>query len=249
MKPILTLAFSVLALAGTLLSTSCWSPGPAEEPAVLEMRVYKVPGGQTQQVESALKSALTWDEQSVGDVSSGPGNTLVVVAPAEIQKGVASLVAELGDVETATEAEQVTTSYWFVVGRPLKKAPADGSGYVVSGDSSLEAVAPALRSIVEIQGPTEFSLMEQIRITALDSDHGRAHGKHSIVQQMITHAGGKISGRVQLMVGQNQLETRVALEPGQLLVMGQVGYRGRTGDVFTTDGSSEITLYYVMAPE
>jgi hypothetical protein len=29
--------------------------------------------------------------------------------------------------------------------------------------------------------------------------------------------------------------------------MGQVGYGGATGDVFDTNGSADLTLYYVMA--
>lgn len=250
MKPILTFTFSILAIAGTVLSTSCWDPRAGAEPAeVLEMRVYKVPEGQTEAVQSVLRSALAWGDTPVGRVSAGPGNTLVVVAPAEIHKGVADLIGKLDDVDTTPDLKQVTVSYWMIVGRPLAEAPSDGRGYVVEGDSSLAAVAPALEAIAETQGPTEFSLMEQIRITTLNSDRGRAHGRNSIVEQRLTDVDGRLTGDVQMIVGQNQLETRVALDAGQLLVMGQVGYRGRPGDVFETDGSSEITLYYVLSGE
>jgi hypothetical protein len=250
MKPILTLALSILAVAGTALSASCWDRGAEAAAAeVLEMRVYSVPAGQSKEVQSMLKSALVWGDNPVGRVSSGPGDTLVVVAPAKIHAGIAGLVGELGKmgkVGNPPDVKQVTVNYWMIVGRPIEKAPS-GKGYVVSGDSRLTSVEPALATIVQTQGPMEFSLMERVQITTLNSGRGRAHGRTSIIEQRISDVGGRLTGDVQLIVGQNQLETRVALDPGQLLVMAQVGYRGKTGEVFDGPGSDDITLYYVMA--
>ena len=246
MKPILTLAFTLFAIAGTVLSASCWDRGAeAAASETLEMRVYTVPKGQSQEVQSMLKSALVWGDNPVGRVSAGPGDTLVVVAPAQIHAGVAGLVSELAKVDSKPELKQVTVEYWMIVGRPIDSPPSEG--YAVSGDSRLTAVEPALEAIVGTQGPMEFSLMERVQITTLNSDHGRANGRNSIIEHRISDVGGRLTGDVQLIVGQNQLQTRVALDPGQLLVMGQVGYRGRVGDVFDTDGSADITLYYVMA--
>jgi len=246
MKRIFTWPLSFLAVAGTILSASCWdtTPRTAVSEAV-EMQVYEVPAGQSEQVRSMLRSALGGDNP-VGRVTTGPGNTVVVVAPAQIHEGVRGLISGLDAVDTTADLLQVTISYWMIVGRPLEKAPADGS-YVVSGDSRMTAVESALETIAGVQGPTEFTLLEQIQITALNSDRGSAHGRHAAVEQHISDIGGQVTGDVSLRVGQNHLLTRVTLDPGQLLVMGQVGYRGATGDVFDTNGSADLTLYYVMA--
>jgi len=247
MKALATICLSILAVAGTALSTSCWTAPPqTAAPEPVEMKIYTVPASHHDQARSMLRYALGGDNP-IGKVSTGPGNSLVVVAPPKVHEGVATLIQELGTMDTSSEHLQVTTAYWMIVGRPLKQGASGGRGYVVEGDSSLDAVAPALETIVATQGPTEFSLMEHVQITALNTDRGRAHGRNSIIEQRLTDIDGRITGDVSMIVGQNQIDTRIAIEPGQILVMGQVGYRGRVGDVFETDGSSEITLYYVMA--
>lgn len=237
---------ALLAVAGTILSASCRDSAPRDAAsAAVEMKVYAVPALRSDEVRSMLQSALGGDNP-VGRVTPGPGDTLVVVAPAQVQEGVRGLISGLDAVEPKAEPLQLTISYWMVVGRPLQKAPPDGPGYVVSGDSKLTAIESALATIVATQGPTEFTLMEKVQITALNSDRGIARGRRASVEQRISEVDGRVTGDVAVHVGGNALDTRIALESGQLLVMGQVGYSGGMGDAFDTEGSDDLTLYYVI---
>ncbi len=61
-----------------------------EEQAVLQS--YEVPPEYRQQLRVMLKSALYDSESPVGRVESGPGSTMLVVAPPRIQTGVRQML-------------------------------------------------------------------------------------------------------------------------------------------------------------
>ena len=82
---------------------------------------------------------------------------------------------------------------------------------------------PALEAILKTAGPTRFRLLETRSVRSLDGEMGATEGRSGAIEQRISEAEGVLVGDIQLHLRAAELRTRVRLDPGQLLVLGEVG--------------------------
>ncbi|MEZ4452618.1 MAG: hypothetical protein R3B09_24375 [Nannocystaceae bacterium] len=254
-----------LALAGLLACQPTPNPTPAPTPPPAAttgptaasddtplLRTYAVPQEQSRAIESALRDALRTGNElpPLGTVERLPDGRLVVVAPAGVQEGVAALLRDL-DPEKAAPVRTAELQYWIVVGEPSAEA---------EGVDAVPDIAPALRAVVESQGPMKFRLFEQMRLSSLLDDRAEAEGARMEAKQFVTEVGGRLVADLNLKVATldrepgalnslcahnrcKELRSRVHLDPGQLLIVGQssVLFDAKAG----ADARAS-TLFYVV---
>lgn len=213
----------------------------ADEPL---LRTYTVPPEHTRSIVRALQSALSTgkDLPPHGTIEELPNGQLVVVAPVGIHDGIAELIKGLGATRPPP-AHTATFNYWVVVGEPAAEA---------SGLDTPE-LAPALQAIVREQGPMKFSLLEQAQLATLVDESAKAQGDRMEVRQVVTEVGGRLVADIDLDVDVNpeydpnarcsrgmckSFRTRVHVNPGQLLVVGQTGIVG--------PGGAPRSLFYLV---
>jgi hypothetical protein len=238
-----------LAIVAVLLPLVACSGAEARDEAApeVELRVYQVPEAYKNEIWRQLRDALeTSSESPVGRVARGPRDTLLVTAPANIQENVEQLLHDLAELGDPPPPEPVVLSYWMVLGRPGNET---GPPLTNAGRTNLDAIEPALREIVSTDGPTEFLLIDQIRLASMGGDRSAASGSEAQVEQRTAVRNGRIVAELQLTLHGNRMETQVVLEPRQLLVLGHAGYRGPMPHAFEDDEDSYVTLYYVVTGE
>src|SRR5205085_12243923 len=125
-------------------------------------------------------------------------------------------------------------SYWLVIGKKSKDAGA------VPAD--LSEIAPALQAIQKSDGPVSFSSFEKLTLLSQsDESAEQQSGRHTFIRQRATLHEKNVIADLKLQNGGQQLETRVQIAPGQLLVLGQSGWAG-SGPGPAPDDS---TLYWI----
>lgn len=234
-------------------------PGSAEP---LVLRTYEVPPDRQDDIREMLQSALGAGESGIVRVTNGPRGTVLVVAPSRIQADISQILD--GGLEAPPAAGPITLTYWFVVGRPLDRAP-DDRPYALAGSTDDSRLDPVLREIAAVEGPTEFSLIEQIQLTSMNRHDGMVTGPFGEVRQRATTSGAGIVADVSIFFGlngprgSNNLDSQLLLEPGQFVVMGQSGLDdgepmsastvgSSPQDVFSNDRTEDLhTLYYVIS--
>lgn len=228
---------TIASLAAAALLLACSTPGVAEDAPEVELRTYSVPHGFENEVRSMLRTALGTDESRVGRASLGPAGKLLVVAPPGVQEGVAELIRELAELESAPPTPvPVTMTFWLIVGDPSVTLDAD-SGYSVKG-RGLDDIAPALEQISQTQGAQEFELLERLRLSSTGDDWARVRGLHAQIEQRAAAVQDSIVADLRLLMRQYSLSTQVKLKPGQFVVLGQSGYE-----------QDQLALYYVITSD
>jgi hypothetical protein len=196
------------------------------DPPELQLRTYKVPPGSGQQLRGLLHGVLFLEkDKSVGRVSVSPDGQLVVLGSPQVQKGVEQLVADFPAVRRTPATIQI--EYWLLRGRPGpgKDAP------------ELQAIAPAVKAIAG-QGASQLEPIESLRLQTLSDEYGKIQGRTLEVQQTASLVDGKVVADLRLSRhhGNGRLETRLQLQPGQLVVLGESGEGEEPGS----------SLYYVV---
>ncbi|WP_434427889.1 hypothetical protein [Nannocystis pusilla] len=220
-------------------------PATSDEPL---LRTYAVPPEQSRSIEQALASALSSgkDLPPLGTVERLPDGRLVVVAPPGIQDGVAALIAGL-DPSKAPPVRTAELDYWIVVGEPAQAA---------EGVDTVPDIAPALQAIVASQGAMRFRVHESMHLSSLVDDRAEADGARMWARQTVSEVSGRLVADLELSVAQskdrgnpkvcaddcNHLKSRVHLDPGQLLVVGQAGLE--SSDAKAQPGPK--TLFYIV---
>jgi len=244
---------STLALGFLAALTGCGARStPAEQPAPpITLQAYSVPPGYAQELRSTVRQVL----EGIGRAEIGPGGQLLVTGPPLVQAGVQQLVRQLEQQPPPPPPTPVTLTYWIIAGRP-QAAPVHtgasalpvhpGDGYSVTGYDMLADAAPALREIAASQGPTDFMLIERLRLSSIGDQRARTSGAIATVQQRAAALADGIVAEIQLQFpGRGySLETEARLVAGHFLVLGQSGYRSDLGPKL--DGAS---LYYVVASD
>lgn len=215
----------------------------------VELKTYTVPHGFESEVRSMLRNALGSGESRLGRVDIGPAGKLVVVAPAGIQAGVDQFIRELSDLgEAPPRSVPVTLTYWILAGRPL--AGAKPAQFSVVGRDALADVTPALEQIATAQGPTEFTLVERLRLTSVGDQEAQAGGRHATLRQRAGLVQGNIVADLSIRVRQYSMTTQVKLEPDQFIVLGQTGFSpNRDFAGLEWANEPDLTLYYVIATD
>lgn len=255
-KTVLLIATVGILAASTLVGCGLWMfrepppmmgmAGAAGTTEPVELRTYEVPSAIRNDLSDMLRSALGSGDSRLGRVTDGPGGTVIVVAPPLIQAGIEQLLN--ADFEASPVASPIKLTYWLLVGRP---AESGATPFSVVGRSGLSQLEPVLAEIATAQGPTEFSLLEHIQLTSMSQDLGQASGRVGQVRQTATRAGDQIVADVTISLNNgNMFRSRVMLETGQFLVLGQAGFAGDWVEVFPdARGYDELTLYYVMTAD
>lgn len=252
-----TLTPLVILLAATTLLLGGCRGGKDLDPHEMQIRTYRAPEGvDARQLRSYLAGSLNTGEQSLGTVKTYPDGSLVVTAPLSVHEGIEDLLNEMarrGPRQPEPAPASVTISYLFLLGRPVAgKAHATEATPALRQDKEIQ---PVLDEIVKAQGGMEFHLLEKLRLKSLDSgDHAEIRGRRVAVQQKVfSHESADRLADIKVTIFgsrgvQHTLESRVKLEPGRYVVLGQTAYNGQGHDIEGLDTESEdLMLYYVIS--
>lgn len=247
---------SAIVLAAVLLATGCChepvSPPPIpattgsieEESPEYVLRSYEVPEGYGQEISSTLANLLDLNDQQVGGVTLAPNNRVLVVASEPIQAGVAELLDNLDLDDPAALESSIRVDYWLVLGQPAESE---------SNTQGFAEIAPALAEISSAQGPMTFVLLDRLTLLSTEYSRASANGRHLSVRQGHRRVGDDLVLELSVDSGNNSITTAARVRPGQLTVLGQVGYRPDTfrppspGDGDTSaDQMDDGMLFYVI---
>jgi len=222
---------------------------PSLEKEASTLRSFTLPERGADQTFDLLKDALEFGPrddrgnviQPVARVVRGPGNEMIVLGPQRIQDGVQSLLGQLSAAKMPAEkpTKTIEVTYWLVRGlrADATEVPAD-----------LESASKALEAVVTDHGPLRFQLVERAFIRAVAGSDGEAKGRYLRLQQQLdVRDDGQIVGWVRFGALSGELDTRVALGDGQLLVVGETG---SGSDAFPElgleSGTTPAALFYIV---
>ncbi len=254
-----TFVVGAAVIVGCSMLVGCDSGGNRgtadDTPAPAELRTYAVAPELKAEMLRMLRLAVERGT-GLGWVTDGPGDTLIVVAPARIQSGIADMLDAGFTPSPAPSSVKLT--YWLLVGRPLDTGNEPAS-FRVAGSRRLNHLEPVMTQLVAAQGSSEFALLEEIQVLSMVQDQGQATGKTAQVEQTVTQAGERIVAYVSIALPTTRysFESQVSLRPEQYLVVGQVGlddsqvgfFRPDVGPFPDSRAEDDLTLYYVMMAE
>jgi hypothetical protein len=195
----------------------CGASPVASEVAAVELRTWDLPAGFSERLVASLNRALTRagdDAEPIGRATTGPGGTLVVVAPPRVLDGVDALVTRATSGPAATAPRGVEIAYWVV--RGVEQA---------GDDPRLAEIAPALELIVASDGPMRFELDGSRVLRTLEGEKGTLDGSDGIdVEQVASFEPGSDVVIADLAVHipeVTELRTRVAAPSGETVVLAQ----------------------------
>lgn len=241
--------FLFAVITTTFALTACAPPpspavAAAAEPE-LEMAVYDAPGGSAQQLRSVLQQAFARNEQAppVARATVTPDGRILVVGPKSVQRGVAELFKSLKATPPAPP-RTIEIKYWLVLGKP------GGDGAV---PKELNEISAALQAVSSAQGGLSFEPLESLTVRSLQEEWAEANGRTVNVKHEASVGPGGLIARIQINpTGPAELHTRVMLEAGQTLVLGESGFEVRPGDlpgeVKPGSGPDSRKLFYVVRP-
>lgn len=211
--------------------------GAKSKPNELILRTYEVPPSRAEEVASVLSHALRTnkDTPNRGTVNRLDDGRLVVLASRAVQEGIAQTCADLVKRPAPPAPATVELSYWLVVG-----SNADSN----NSEPPPPLLQPALEQITKQDGVSNFSLIEATRIASLSTARGATRSGATEYEQRATVVGKTILADVDIESQGTSLETRISLNPGQLVVLGQ-SYVKRPG----ADGVRGKRLYYIVRGE
>ena len=206
----------------------------------MELQIYEVPQGTAGDLRTALARVLgnvnDAKEPATGRVTVTPDGRMVVLAPEKVQAGVRAIVEQVSKRPSVPPA-RIDMNYWFVLAKKIP--PADKAELPVE----LAEIKPALDELVRTQGPMQFRTLEHLKNSTIAGEHGRVDNGESVsASHDVSTTSGVVLARVSLNTGRRNIDTTVQLKPGQLVVLGQSGWK----DKDAKDGAEEQTLFYVM---
>ena len=245
-----------LALLAALVIVAACGRDSSGDPEDVELMSYAVPEGyNAREWRDMLRGALTLGDHKIGGVRLGPGNTLVVTAPRSVQAGVEKLLKELesrGPIAGPTH-ESVSVNYWVLVGRPLASGDPGSPVRIGSGRRiSLEKLSPVLDQIASAQGPMEFHLLEQLTLTSIDDQQSaEIRGRYvRLNQRVMKDDAGQRLADISLSIPGHQVESRVKLDPGKFVILGQTAFNAQRGSVPAgLNQAEDLMLYHEISAD
>ncbi|MBI4914657.1 MAG: hypothetical protein HY825_02325 [Acidobacteria bacterium] len=221
--------------------------GAAERPADPGRPVlatYPLPRGLGERVVGLLRDLLVEGEHPIGRVTLAPGDRVIVVAPESIQEGVSETMKSLADAPPPPPPATIQLHYWLVLGRPAAQA---------SGMERLGEGAVAMDAIMRSQGPLDLRLVDEVRLASMEGEWAEVGGRKAHIEQRVARIGDRVIADLNVGAVGN-LRTRVQLEPGKFVVLGQVGYDEHEAALaYVGPGAPEpvqdALLYYVVRAE
>ena len=234
-------------VACSALSGCGWQEGVAGgEAESIELRTYRVPPARQEELIEMLYEALGMGtEAPIGRAAKGPGGSLLISAPYRIHAGLEEVMS--ADFDPIQASRPVTLTYWFLAGRPLDNVEGSATSSVVG--RQVPVLEPVLQTIADAQGSTEFALLEQFQLSALNR-HSYAVGRLGRVTQSAARSGDQVVANVQAAVAGHEFYSRIVLEKGQFLVLGYVGLDKRNLEESLRNEFEDFsTLYCVMTAD
>jgi hypothetical protein len=218
------LAFAAGALAVFLLLK--YAPSTTEHQRVV--RIYKVPANQLEPIEAALSETLV----GLTRIHRGPNGDLIVAASESVHKDIAKLLEEIGKTSPDSIAT-VQFDIWFIA--------ANGAGLPAT-DAKFQPIALALKQLAG-DSNTKFELRGHSSVRAVSGADGK--GEDFQVKPVVIRDK---DGAVKIVADLNMqavrskrgeqlqgVRTRLALVPGEIVVVGQAS---------SADGQE--TLYHLV---
>ncbi len=247
----------ILLLAVVVLTGGCVGSS-SEDPQEMQLRTYRLPEGQdVKTFRNYLRNSLDTGDQSLGTVTTYPDGSLVVTAPVSVHDGIEDLIGELtkrGPEPAKPPPSSVTVNYWFLLGKPI---PGGESRIASQALQQSQHLQPVLKEIVKAQGGMEFHLLEQMRLISLDNNSdAEVRGRRVAVrQEVLSHDSGQRLADIKVtMFGKSgvlhTLQSRIKLEPGKFIILGQTAYNNRDGGLpQLAEADEQVMLYYVLSAE
>lgn len=238
----------------TVMVGGCGRPSaPADGPEPVELRTYQVPPERQVELRDALRGAFGSGDSAVGRVTSGPGGVLLVTAPPSIQAGVRELVeSDLTGPGPSGPAVSIRMTYWILAGRPLPPSSAD-TPFRILGTRPTQVIEPALAEIARVAGPTEFAVLDVVRLTSLAQDTATIAGPTGQVTQTAIVDDDRVVADVRLNpVGPafSLTSSRVVIGRSQVVVLAEAGYRGPVQGVFPdVRPSDDVSTYVIVSAD
>ncbi len=232
--PTRTLLPLLLAIGCTLPTT----PAVPAPPPAMELRTYDVPAGAAQEAVSLLNAVIP--NTAGGRARLGPDGRVVVVADASVQAGVGPMLSQLA-AANLTPTPRVKMDVWLVFGVPAEDT---------SIPRSLHPLTDTLTELVQAQTPMTFTLVEALSIRGESGEHAEAEGLRLKMEQTVSVRGDVVVADLNLQPrGGGKIETRVQLQPGQILVLGETGVDPSAWQADAPTGSTgPLMLYYIVRP-
>ena len=195
------------------------------------LRTYEAPPGRAEEMASVLQRVFAGPRElpPLAKARAMDGDRVLVVAPAGIHEGVEHLCAQLNR-QGSVPARSVAISYWLVHGTPAEHTDA----------SAAPEIDAALQEIAAATGPTTFTVFERATLASTLNAQGKTSGARAAFEQVATaHEGGIVADiEIELRTAPGRLETRISVQPGKTVVIGQNGMEG-----------DDARLFYVLRAE
>jgi hypothetical protein len=227
----------LLALLVPLIALSACHQAP--DPNPLELHIYDVPKGTARALNHTLQDAF-WSgdaskNQSIGHPSITPDGRLLVLAPANIQANVQTLIDGVAKQPPVARGQLVELRYWFLLAKPAATPQPSPPGV---GD-----IQPALDEIIRSQGPQTFTIGHMVRLSSMDQDDWAVTKSDDFeVKQRLIEVDDGSYFELDLRYSKDvKLQTHVRLTPDRIVVLGAVG-----PNAVLDKATPDTTLYYVV---
>jgi hypothetical protein len=187
------------------------------------LRTYAAPRNRGDDLAKSLQRVLIVGEERHGSVQQLDDGRLLVVAPTSVQDGVAELchASETSPVPSAPAT--VELSYWVVLAEPAETADASALP---------RSLAPAMDEIVHRNGPHRFELLDTTRIASIPHAWAQSNGANAKFTQTTSLFEDELLADIAIDMHGAEFNTRVALRPGELAVIGQSTQRPSANPMF-----------------
>ena len=241
----------------TLVGWSGAKAEPAQEAEQPVLKSYIVPERLVMEIYHALSNLLAYRVPRIGQVSITPDGQLLIIAPKSFHDGVEDFIEQL-EKNNPAPPPTVEVNYWIVAGREAK-TPAKLDEF--------NRIKPALETIQNNQGNTEFKLLDHLAVTS--SSQGTpttilgALGR--IKQEVSAFSDGTLVINpvftFQEMLPPNNdwrdktvINTQIEMKSGELVVLGQSSREFIGKPIFEPGKEGEkhieiVNVYYIISAD
>lgn len=195
----------------------------------MTLGVYTVPAsaGSASEIEPAIRRLLSLRNESDADdlgtvISTGTGQ-LLVVAPKELQKGMAEFIQHMSKASSAQARPQhnIRQEYWALIG--VRNTP------VVQQQTPSE-LSSVVDTIKKESGDEAIVLLEKLSATSLRDEWVVMKGKNMKIEGRVNNQNDQILVSAEVSVLDNALNSKVVVKKGEFLVWGESNIKGMSNE-------------------
>ena len=222
--------YFVVSILMTMLA--CQGATPKEE-AAMRLATYQVPQGYQERIAGIMNNSFKRvgdGTQAVASVSVLPNGLLAVLGSDEVHQGFAQIVKDLQTL-TLPQKENGYLDLWIVKG-------------VAGSGQRGPRLAPISAALDEVDGgaQVDFQLLDKLGVSGIVGERLRAKSRFFDLRCYFNRDGDKLLVSLGLEGDQTKLDTQIALQPDQFLVIGESSARDRDdqGEGYT------YNLFYIL---